>query len=514
VFKILYVIVFILLYGSVYTQTTKEVTILHWNDFHARNEPYKVSKKDKATGKLIYYYVGGTASMLGYINKFRTPGTLVLNGGDDFQGTPISNFTRGKSQIELLNLFNLDAFVLGNHEFDYSQLSLDTALQLAGFPVLSANVFLRSANSLMAKPHITKEVNGVKIGLIGITLPELHEVTLPSNVENVIILNTDSVINESIFELKEQYCDVIIMLTHCGADKDKELAEKYYKDIDIIVGGHSHTPFFRPEIVKGVYIVQAGSYARWLGKLDIKVDVTGDTVISAYGKLIETELDSSVFDLQASQKVNELIAQYAPMLNQVIGNLVTDWKSSYSEESNTGQFQAEVFMQKTGADVAFMNGGGLRKSMFKGDITVGDIWEISPFGNEIYVFNVSGKTLKQMIKNNIKIRLEKIQKGEGAEMLNTAGLSYTYDSKKAAEGSENFIVSINVNRAELSDDLVYKIAANSFIFTQFKKFFGEIDEITEGHSTGLIDRDLIIQAIEEAGSVNSVLEKRVVDAAK
>lgn len=127
-----------------YSQDIKEVTILHWNDFHARNQPYKVSKKDSATGEQVYYYVGGVGSMLGYLNKYRTTNSIVLNAGDDFQGTPISNFTRGRSQIDLLNLYNIDAFVLGNHEFDYSQYSLDSALQLAKFPVLSANVFMES----------------------------------------------------------------------------------------------------------------------------------------------------------------------------------------------------------------------------------------------------------------------------------------------------------------------------------------------------------------------------------
>src|SRR5690349_10131627 len=78
------------------TQNVQKVTILHWNDFHARNQPYKVSKKDSATGEQVYYYVGGVGSMLGYLNKYRTANSLVLNGGDDFQGTPISNFTRGR----------------------------------------------------------------------------------------------------------------------------------------------------------------------------------------------------------------------------------------------------------------------------------------------------------------------------------------------------------------------------------------------------------------------------------
>ena len=140
--RILLIILASIFIVNSYSQDTKEVTILHWNDFHARNQPYKVSKKDSATGEQTYYFVGGVGSMTGYLKKYRTPNSLVLNGGDDFQGTPISNFTRGKSQIEILNSYNIDAFVLGNHEFDYSQYSLDSALSLAKFDFLSANVYM------------------------------------------------------------------------------------------------------------------------------------------------------------------------------------------------------------------------------------------------------------------------------------------------------------------------------------------------------------------------------------
>ena len=131
------------LIGSLYSQDNiKDITILHWNDFHAHDLPEKRQKKD-STGKQYFYWYGGTADMLGYVNKFRNSKTLVLNAGDDFQGTPISTITRGKSQIELLNLYNLDAFVIGNHEFDYGQFALDSALQLAKFDYLSGNVFFK-----------------------------------------------------------------------------------------------------------------------------------------------------------------------------------------------------------------------------------------------------------------------------------------------------------------------------------------------------------------------------------
>ena len=88
-------------------------------------------------------------------------------------------------------------------------------------------------------------------------------------------------------------------------------------------------------------------------------------------------------------------------LKKVIGKIETDWRAGYSEESNLGQFEADVFKNAAGTDIGMINGGGLRKSLYKGDVTIGDIWEINPFGNTITTFSVSGKTLKEMLLHNI-----------------------------------------------------------------------------------------------------------------
>jgi 2',3'-cyclic-nucleotide 2'-phosphodiesterase (5'-nucleotidase family) len=504
-------IVFLCYCTSFSQDNLKEVTIFHWNDFHAYNLPVKRAKKDSSTGETVYYYYGGTSNMLGYLNKYRTPNSLVLNAGDDFQGTPISNFTKGKSQIELLNLYNLDAFVIGNHEFDYGQYALDSALMLAKFDYLSANVYFNPRNSTMGKSYIIRDVNGVKAGIIGITLPELFEVSLPQNVDQVIMLNTDSVIQENITRLKNEDCDIIVLLTHAGVQSDSLFASKFYKDVDVIVGGHSHTPLFKPKIVNGVIIVQAGAVSRWLGKLDLKIDIEKDTVIGNYGKLIETVMDSSMYDRAAQEKVERMVASIGGELGRVIGQLETDWIASYSKESNLGQYEADVFMKKTGTDIAFINGGGLRKSLYSGSITVGDIWEINPFGNEIISFSVTGKTLEQMIRNNILIRAGKVKEGESAEILDVSGLSYSFDSRKAVEDSISFPLLLQVNGQAIEDNRTYTISTNSFVTSQFKKFFGEVSEQIEFQTTGLIDRDVIIESVEKEKIINSVLVPRIND---
>ena len=165
-----------------FSDSVKTLRILHWNDVHARNMPYEVSKKDEETGEKTYYYLGGISNLLGYINMLKDNNTLLFDGGDSYQGSPISTVTRGFSQIEVLNMLEPDAFVIGNHEFDYGQYALDSALMMAEFDYLSANVFFNPRNKTFGKPFIIEDVNGIKVGVIGITALDLETLILPKNI--------------------------------------------------------------------------------------------------------------------------------------------------------------------------------------------------------------------------------------------------------------------------------------------------------------------------------------------
>ncbi|HEX2786836.1 MAG TPA: bifunctional UDP-sugar hydrolase/5'-nucleotidase [Ignavibacteria bacterium] len=488
----------------------KEVQVLHWNDFHARNTSYSINKKDSA-GNTYSVIIGGTANLLGYINKYRDGKTILLNGGDDFQGSPISTITKGRSQIELLNLYGLDAFVLGNHEFDYGENNLDSALMNANFDYLSANVWFTPQNKTFGKSYVIKEINGVKIGIIGLTALDLKTLVLPSGVDEIEMLNVDSVVSVNIHALKNQNCDLIFLLTHIGKENDQKLAEKFYGDLDVIVGGHSHTPLFKPVIQNGVIIVQAGSYGRWLGKLNLNVDITKDTILSYKGNLVETLLDSSIYNMHAAALVDDMLREIEPALKRVIGTLQSEWKQSYSSESNIGQWEADVVRAKTNSDIAVLNSGGIRKGLSQGNITVGDIWEINPFGNTITIFGVSGKTLKEMIRNNIKQRVIEIDQVGSSDMLVASGMEIVYDSKKVLNKEDDFIISITVNGENIDENKTYQLATNNYMAGQFKKYFGDVSQEIVITDTNIIDRDMFIEAVEEQNTINSVLEKRIID---
>lgn len=507
---LLRVFILFLLIQFAYSQegNIRELRLLYWNDFHARNFPYTVTKK--SGNDTLKYLVGGTSSMIGYIKQYRNNNSLLLYTGDDFQGSAISTLTRGESQIKLLNLYNLDIMTLGNHDFDYTSERLRELLNLANFKYLAGNLFYIPENNPFGDLSYIKEVNAVKIGVIGIVSDELFTLTLPSNVESIYVLNTDSCIVKGIKDLKEQKCDLIVLLTHFGYNRDSIFAVKYHQDVDIIIGGHSHTTLKHPKKINGVLICQAYAYGRYLGRLDLKVDTDKDTIIYYDGNLIETVFDSLIYDKEVQAIVENMEKDVEPLLNRVIGKLEIDWKSK-GTNCNLGQWETDVIRLKTKSDVAFINSGGLRKDVPKGNITVRDIWEVNPFGNTINIFKVSGKFLKEMIEKHFLSVQEEIEKSGYPEFLIFSGITVIYNSKELAKKEPGFLKSILVNGKEIEDNASYQIASTNYVLSQINKYFGVLSEQINPIETNIIDRDLFIETIEEQKIINNKSEDRIID---
>ncbi len=511
--KILFRILILLIFSQVlYSQENiYDLRIIHWNDFHARNLPYNITKKKG--DDTITYIIGGSAGLMGYIKQNRTNNSLLLYAGDDFQGSPISSLTRGESQIKLLNLYNIDALTLGNHDFDYTASRLDSMLKTVNFKYLAGNLYYIPENRSFGNLTYIKEVNNIKVGIIGIVTDELYSLTLPSNVESIYILNTDSCISKGIRELKDNKCDLIILLTHFGVDRDSIFAVKYHQDIDIIIGGHSHTAIQNPKRINGVLICQAGAYGRYLGKLDLKVDTENDTVVYYDGSLIETVFDSLIYDKGTQNIVETMEENIKPLFNRVIGILEVDWKAK-GFNCNLGQWEADVFRTATNSDISFINSGGIRKDVPKGNITVRDIWEVNPFGNTLNTFKVSGKLLREMIENHFQKAQEAMDKGEYPDFLIFSGMIIIYNSEEMARKEAGFLKSIKVNGNEIEDGKLYQIASTNYVVAQINKYFGKLSEKITPVETNLIDRDIIIKAVENQKIINNLPEERLIDEAK
>jgi len=461
--------------------------ILHWNDFHSSNIPYKPGRAD--------YYVGGYANLAGYIDSLRNlyPAAIVLNAGDDFQGSPVSNLTHGLSQILILNKILPSGFTIGNHEFDYGINNLKEVLSRANFPVISANLYDSTKSDLFVKPYTIVRSGPLKIAVIGVITADMRTLALPQNIKGLGILDPVTQIRKYVAEVEPQ-TDLIVLLSHYGAEEDSLLATQL-TGVDVIIGGHSHTYLRQPMKVNNILICQAGSNGRNLGCLKVGVDQKQKSIASFSYESIETRLGRVKPSPAVAKVVDSLEANIATEMDKVIGRLVTDWRRDSHGESNIGDWICDVTRARFLADIAFMNSGGIRKDLKAGPIRVRDLWEISPFDNTIEKVEVTGKQLKFMMQ----YRLDNPR-----DLLQVSGLSYEYNE------AEKKIIKVSVSGQPVGDDKRYTLVTNNFVTGQFERFFGLAPSAVKITPTNVIGRDILIDAVKAQPVIDSRTENRII----
>ncbi len=257
---------------SLATYSQKNLVILHTNDTHSRIEPLPETDK-------TFPGRGGVVRRAEYINQVRenNKDVLLFDAGDFLQGTPYFNLFKGEVEIEAMNLMGYDAVTLGNHEFDYGMKILADVVRRAKFPIVSTNYdFSNSELEGLIKPFIILNRNGVRIGIIGINI-QPKGLVATENYKGVTYLDpVESANSTAKFLRKNKKCDIIICLSHLGHGPDLKLAETS-SEIDLILGGHSHTYMKQPTIRnnsegKNVMIFQTNGRGVFVGRIDVSLE--------------------------------------------------------------------------------------------------------------------------------------------------------------------------------------------------------------------------------------------------
>jgi len=259
-------------------KNTKHITILHTNDTHSHIEPFP-------SDHYKYPNQGGVARRATLVEEIRkeNPNTLLLDAGDIFQGTPYFNFYGGELEFKLMSMLKYDAATIGNHDFDNSIEGLYKQLPHAEFDFVSANYdFKNTILDSHVKPYKVFIKDDIKIGVFGLGI-ELAGLVDPRMFKETKYLNPIEVAQDMSRILKEdEQCDLIICLSHLGYNKkgnmigDLQLASKT-KNIDLIIGGHSHTFLPKPTVTKNsagenVLVNQVGCYGINVGRVDFYFD--------------------------------------------------------------------------------------------------------------------------------------------------------------------------------------------------------------------------------------------------
>ena len=482
----------------------KTIKIIHWNDFHAQNTTRTLRKEGKP------YRVGGSAILKGYIDSLRNLApehSLVLFAGDDFQGTPVSNFTKGRSQVILMNELKPDAVVPGNHEFDYGKENFIELLAETKYDVICANLVVSKTGEPLFPPYKIVQRNGLKIAIIGLITTDLPLVSIPENIAGLEAKDYSIVLSKYLPEIKaKEKPDAIIVLSHIGLLNKLDYVDdltlsRIYPEIVAFIGGHSHTPLFEPIRKGGGVIVQAGSRGQYIGELDLVIDPVGDSLVSFSGKLIETYADSITPDLRVQAMVDSMEAPMKKMMDEQIGTLKADWKSKFGESTNLGTWQTDVMREEMKVDIAIQNSGGIRKSLNAGPIRIRDMWEISPFGNAFVIFGITGKELRQMLEWQIDGR------GEFCDM---SGVVCKYNGN-LPYGKR--IKEITVNGKPLDEEKVYVVATNNYAAAQIPALFG-LQRQVNVKGTPFVDHDFFVEAVKKRKVISGEKREWLINIAK
>lgn len=252
-------------------QETKKLTLLQTSDVHSRIEPI-TQDGDRNYGE------GGFVRRATFLKQFReeTPNVLLFDCGDFSQGTPYYNMFQGEVEIALMNELEYDAITIGNHEFDFGMDNMARLFRMAKFPIVCANYDLdATVLKELVKPYVILDRYGLKIGVFG--LGARPEGLIQANkCEGVIYKDPVTTSNDVAQELKDQGCDVIVCLSHLGIQLDENLVAKT-RNIDVILGGHSHTFFKNPKNYlnmdgKNVTIMHTGKSGIYVGRLDLTLN--------------------------------------------------------------------------------------------------------------------------------------------------------------------------------------------------------------------------------------------------
>jgi len=462
-------------------QADFSLTILHYNDFHSRYEPITGSDSTcapaaDAAGECF----GGMGRLKAAIEMRRAAlageNVILLNAGDDFQGSLF--YTTYKSEVinEFNNQLGIDVFAVGNHEFDDGPEELARLIEGAEYPIISGNTMVAAEPVLAGKLpaiHIL-EIAGERIAIISALAEDTIDTSSPG--ANVRFANIEDNLTGAVQGLEAAGINKIIALTHAGFPRDQRIAAAV-PGIDVIVGGHSHTvmsntvegAYAYPLIVTGpmgneVPVVTAGAYAKYLGELHITWDDDGK-IVSAEGDTIL--LGASVTpDSAVVERLAALGAPIEELKNTVIGNATAPIDGSRdncrARECQMGNLVAEAILDRTagqGISIVIQNGGGLRASVDQGDITMGEVLTVLPFSNTLATMQISGADVIAALENG----LSQVEDGAG-RFPQVAGLKYTWTRTRPAGDR---VINVQVKQGDqwvpIDEAATYGVATNNYM---------------------------------------------------
>ncbi|MCL6570265.1 MAG: bifunctional 2',3'-cyclic-nucleotide 2'-phosphodiesterase/3'-nucleotidase [Bacillus sp. (in: Bacteria)] len=461
-------------YQTYQLDQTVHVQLLGINDLHGQLD-YKTTVSGKPTGGIEY--------LAGYLKEreaANSSNTLMVQAGDAVGASrPVSALLQDEPTIRLLNELGFDVGTVGNHEFDEG---VDEMMRLinggahpktetdygvfegADFPYVVANVVMEETNELILPPYVVKEVDGVKIGFIGVVTTETPKIVTASGVAGVKFTDETVAINKYAAELKENGIEAIVVLAHnpgtSAVDGSNptgnvvDIANAVDDEVDVIFGAHDHK--YLNSTVDGKLLVQSYSYGTALSDVDLTIDPITQDIVTKSAEIVSTFQNAEHLDAKIKAELDAYQAYVAPITSQVVGEAAAPISrtANASGEMALGNLIADGMRAATGTQFAFMNAGGIRDEIKKaGPITWGDLFAIQPFGNDIVTMNITGEQVRTLLNQQFAADRNRI--------MQISGLKYTWTNNLPLGQKVLDIYLPNGSKIDPID--VYSITVNNFM---------------------------------------------------
>ncbi len=353
----------------------KKLTILHSNDMHG----------DFLAEQIDESLVGGVSMLSGYISKVREEEKNVIYAiaGDMFRGSIIDAEYKGISTIEIMNALSPDIVTLGNHEIDYGIAHLLFIEKCAQFPIINANLYIKTNGVRLFSPYKIMEIDGMRILFIGIITEEVLAQAKQDPLIGSLIDTSDAAkeVGRICNAYKAVDIDFTVLLTHIGYEQDLELARLLQPEwgVDLIIGGHSHTYLEQPTLVNDVLIAHAGTGTDIIGRFDIIVDTDKNNVASYEWEMVPINDAHCPRDLQ----LEALIDKYKEVTDRKYARIVTRFNRILTHpkrntETSLGNLFADIFCESLGLDIMLLGSGSIRNEKLGTLVDYGNLKETFP----------------------------------------------------------------------------------------------------------------------------------------
>ena len=429
----------------------KKLVLLHSNDMHG----------DFLAEQLDDKLVGGVSMLSGYVDKVRKeePNTIYCIAGDMFRGYIIDSEYKGLSTIEIMNALAPNVVTIGNHETDYGIAHLLFLEKCAKFPIINANLYIRTNQARLFKPHAILEVDGMKILFIGILTEEVLAQTKGDG-----LIGSFVGINEAAAEVG-RICnaynaidiDFTVLLTHIGFEEDKRLAAILDPawGVDVIIGGHSHTFITEPARVNDILIVQAGTGTDQIGRFDIVVDTENNCVSEYKWQAVPINNEHCPRD----PEIDKLINSYKEKTDVKYNRMVTRFRRELTHpdrnrETELGGLFSDIFKEMLDLDIMLLGSGSIRAEKLGPLVLYSDLVESFPYDDSITMITVTGEQLRRMILFMLR---DEVWQGAHCEFYQLSkDLKVVYDREKRE------LLEMTFENRPIDDKRLYKVGLQRF----------------------------------------------------